>query len=71
MKQANLSSVHERFQLILIPDIIQSRFRDRRKRTTFQRNLDRLKSKRKLTNRSVMTLMDTTRHREEAWSEAP
>jgi hypothetical protein len=46
-KQANLASSHVGFQLTLVIDIIQSRFRHRQKQTPFQQNLEKLK-KRKL-----------------------
>jgi hypothetical protein len=44
MKQAIIPSIHTKLQLTLFVDIIQSRFRNRQKRTTFQKRLDDLKS---------------------------
>jgi len=44
MNQAIISSVHTKLQLTPFVDIIQSRFRKRQKRTTFQKRLDDLKS---------------------------
>jgi Domain of unknown function (DUF4211) len=44
MNQAIIPSVHTKLQLTPFVDIIQSRFRNRQKRTTFQKRLDDLKS---------------------------
>ena len=46
MKQAIIPSIHAKLQLTPFIDIIQPRFRDRQKRTTFQMRLDDLKSER-------------------------
>ena len=44
MKQVTISSIHTKLQLTPFVDIIQPRFRNRQKRTTFQMRLDDLKS---------------------------
>jgi hypothetical protein len=44
MKQAIIPSSHAKLQLTPSVDIIQSRFRDRQRRTTFQMKLENLKS---------------------------
>ena len=50
MKQAIISSGHAKLQLTPFVDIIQSRFRDRQKKTTFQKRLDNLKRERDSTS---------------------
>src|ERR1700679_935038 len=50
MKQAIIPSIHSKLQLTPFVDIIQPRFRNRQKRTTFQMRLDDLKSERDSTS---------------------
>jgi hypothetical protein len=50
MKQAIIPSIHAKLQLTPFVDIIQPRFRNRQKRTTFQMRLDDLKSERDSTS---------------------
>ena len=50
MKKAIIPSGHEKLRLTPSVDIIQSRFRNRKKRTTFQMKLDNLKSEQGLIN---------------------
>src|SRR5216683_1947242 len=72
-KQAIISPSCARSQLISFIDIIQSRFRDRKKRTAFQMNLDKLKSELESMswcNNSITTTVDAAFHREKTWSNA-